>query len=276
MLIVIFCANLAVFVLSEIHKGYGVLPWIQHLRLDPQALKHGHVWQLFTFQFLHFDPWHFVWNMLALYLFGRPVIEAIGNKHFTIVYLASGLAGGILQASLGLLFPSFFGNWVVGASAGVFGIVAVFARLEPERELMLFFMLRMKAKVMLWVATGIAVFYVLVPAQMHIAHAAHLGGIIAGFLYIRHGFHLRDFSLQFNPLRNRARRRQLVRAATVKPGFWKTKGNAIPKAEQVEPEEFISREVDPILDKISAQGIQSLTPREKQILEAARSKMDKR
>ena len=63
---------------------------------------------------------------------------------------------------------------------------------------------------------------------------------------------------------------------TVKPAFWKTKGSAIPKAEQVEPEEFISREVDPILDKISAQGLQSLTPREKQILEAARSKMDKR
>jgi len=91
-------------------------------------------------------------------------------------------------------------------------------------------------------------------------------------------FALYDYSPSFSwhPLRNRARRRQLVKAATVKPGFWRTKGSGIPKAEQVEPEEFISREVDPILDKISAHGIQSLTPREKQILEAARSKMDKR
>jgi hypothetical protein len=80
--------------------------------------------------------------------------------------------------------------------------------------------------------------------------------------------------LNWHPLRTRARRRQLVRAASVKPGFWKGAKGQHP--EEVEPEEFISREVDPILDKISAHGIQSLTPREKQILEAARAKMDKR
>ncbi len=276
MLIVVFCVNLAVFIFSQIHIAYGTFPWIVHLSLDPEDLKRGHVWQLFTFQFLHFGRWHFVFNMLALYLFGRPVIESIGNKQFTIVYLVSGFAGGVLQAALALIFPAVFGGGVVGASAGVFGIIAVFATLEPDREVMWFFILRMKAKVMLWIATGIAVFYILVPAEPGIAHAAHLGGIVAGFLYIRRGFHHRDFSLKFHPLRNRARRRQLVRAATIKPGFWRTKGSGIPKAEQVEPEEFISREVDPILDKISAHGIQSLTPREKQILEAARSKMDKR
>jgi membrane associated rhomboid family serine protease len=276
MLIVVLCANLGVFILSQIHIAYGSLPFLPHLALNPEDLKRGHVWQLLTFQFLHFDGWHFVFNMLFLYMFGRPVIEALGNRHFTILYLASGFAGGILQALLGWVFPRVFGLWVVGASAGVFGIIAAYAMLEPNRELMWFFVLRVKAKVFLWIATGIAVFYIFVPAQPHIAHAAHLGGIILGYLYIRQGLHHKSLSFRFNwhPLRTRARRRQLVKAATLKPGFWKgAKGQL---TDEVEPAEFISREVDPILDKISAHGIQSLTPREKQILEAARTKMDKR
>jgi membrane associated rhomboid family serine protease len=278
MLIVIFCVNLGFFILSQIHLAYQSLPFVEELPLNPAELKQGYVWQLLTYQFLHFGRWHFVLNMIMLYLFGRPVIEALGNKHFTIIYLASGFVGGILQSILGWIFPNVFGLSVVGASAGVFGIIAAFATIDPNGEMMWFFVLRMKNKVFLWIATGIAVFYILVPAitERHIAHAAHLGGIIVGYLYIRYSLHHRSFSFRFNwhPLRTRARRRELVKAATLKPGFWKAaKGQQV---EDVEPEEFISREVDPILDKISAHGIQSLTPREKQILEAARTKMDKR
>lgn len=274
-LIVLLLINLGVFILSQVHIAYGTLSFMPYLMLQPWAMLKGHVWQLLTYQFLHFDGLHFVFNMLALYMFGRPVLEGIGAKHFTILYLASGFAGGILQVILGLLFP-IFALPAVGASAAVFGIIAAFAMLEPRREILIFFVLPMQARVFLWIATGIAVFYIIVPAAPGVAHGAHLGGIALGYFYIRRGLHHMTPTLRFNwhPLKTRARRRQLVKAASVKPGFWKGAKSQAP--EEVEPEEFISREVDPILDKISAHGIQSLTPREKQILEAARAKMDKR
>lgn len=274
-LIVLLLINLGVFILSQVHITYRMFPFMPDLMLSPWGLLKGHVWQLLTYQFLHFDRWHFIFNMLVFFLFGRTVLESIGARHFTMLYLASGFAGGILQVILGFLFP-VFALPVVGASAAVFGIIAAFAMLEPRREILIFFVLPMQARVFLWIATGIAVFYIIVPAEPGIAHGAHLGGIALGYFYIRRGLHHLTPTLRFNwhPLRTRARRRQLVKAASVKPGFWKGAKSQAP--EEVEPEEFISREVDPILDKISAHGIQSLTPREKQILEAARSKMDKR
>ena len=275
-MIVLFLINLGVFILSQIHIAYGTLSFVPHLMLSPAGLMKGYVWQLFTFQFLHFDRWHFIFNMLGFYLFGRAVLQGIGARHFVLLYVASGLAGGVLQTILGFLVPERFGWPVVGASAGVLGLVAAFAMLEPRREILVMFVLPMQARVILWVATGIAVFYIAVPAEPQIAHGAHLGGIILGYFYIRRGLHLLTpkFNFDWHPLKTRARRRQLVKAASVKAGFWK--GSKSQSPEEVEPEEFISREVDPILDKISAHGIQSLTPREKQILEAARAKMDKR
>jgi hypothetical protein len=116
-----------------------------------------------------------------------------------------------------------------------------------------------------------------------VAHAAHLGGLLGGLLWVRLGWHHEHIHLpwermgqrwrQWRAFHSRDRKRQLV-ATAVKTGYWRK-----PKPEtpvEVPPGEFISREVDPILDKISAHGIQSLTERERKILEAARSKMAKR
>lgn len=274
-LIVLFLINLGAFIFSQVHIAYRTFPFMPHLMLQPGEFVRGHVYQLLTYQFLHFDGWHFIFNMLTLYVFGRAVLEAIGPRHFTIMYLAGGFLGGIFQVLLGLLFP-VFALPVVGASAAVLGILAAAATLEPRREILVLFILPVQLRVILWVVTGVAAFYIIVPAAPGIAHGAHLGGIGLGYFYIRRGLHQMTPTFRFNwhPLKTRARRRQLVKAASVKPGFWKS--NKAQAPQDVEPEEFISREVDPILDKISAHGIQSLTPREKQILEAARSKMDKR
>jgi len=145
--------------------------------------------------------------------------------------------------------------------------------LDPNREILVFFVLPMRAKYFLWIATAVAVFYILVPAEPFIAHGAHLGGILGGVAYIRWIIQM-PFSLRipsrFGP---RRRPRQLVK---VRPGTASWLRGKPDAAEEIPPEEFISREVDPILEKISAHGIQSLTPREKQVLEAARAKMEKR
>ena len=123
----------------------------------------------------------------------------------------------------------------------------------------------------LWFGGGLALFFTLVPSQGGVAHAAHLGGYLAGVAFMR--WDLARPAVNWNPLQGRRRKRQLVQAAA-QISRWR--GTREQSAVELPPEEFISREVDPILDKISAHGIHSLTPGERKILEAARAKMAKR
>jgi membrane associated rhomboid family serine protease len=264
-----------IFAVQQIDYVYTRLGLDRILALSVAGLKSGFVWQLLTFQFLHGGLFHLFFNLLCLWFFGRVVEARLGTSSFLKIYLAGGLVGGLLQSALGFAAPQYFGTWpVMGASAGVCALIAAFALMEPEAIIMLMCVFPLKAKYLLWLETGIAAFFTIVPSNPGIAHAAHLGGIAAGAAFIKWGLYNYTASFRWHPFRNRARRRQLVKAATLKPGFWKaSKGQQV---EDIQPEEFISREVDPILDKISAHGMQSLTPREKQILEAARTKMDKR
>lgn len=275
--IVLIAINLAVFILVEINKAYGSFPVLQFFALSPAGLRHGYIWQLLSFQFLHFDAWHFVFNMLALYLFGRSVEESIGRRRFLTIYFASGVAGGLLQSLLGFLLPGYFGYPVVGASAGVAGIIAVFATLDPNKEILLFLVLPLRAKYALWAMLAISIFYVVVPAGRGIAHAAHLGGILAGIACTRWIIKSTATSRDSWGFNEEKKSRPLVKVRFPKPSSWKKAEKSKPsKPGYASTTEFISHEVDPILDKISAHGIQSLTPRERKILEAAREKMDRR
>ena len=135
----------------------------------------------------------------------------------------------------------------------------------------LLFFIRIPAKVLFWCELGISIFFTLVPSDRGIAHAAHLGGILAAIAYMR--WDMPRPTINWNPWQGRRRKRQLVQAAAQ---VSRTRGKRDSAPVELPPEEFISKEVDPILDKISAHGIHSLTPRERQILEAARSKMGRR
>lgn len=272
--ILLIAVTLAVFILQEVNAAYGDFPVMKYFALSTDGLTHGFVWQLLTFQFLHGGGWHFVFNMFGLYVFGRSVEESIGRKNLLFLYFGSGVAGGILQSLLGFAFPDIFGVPVVGASAGVFGLIAAFATLAPDREILLFFILPVRAKHFIWFAAGVAIFYILVPAQRFIAHGAHLGGIVGGWLFIRWIVQARISLPSWRSLRPSRRPHQLVQVHSPKSKSWQRPRNT--GGEDLPPGEFISREVDPILDKISAHGIHSLTERERKILEAARAKMQKR
>jgi membrane associated rhomboid family serine protease len=274
MTVLLVVVNLAVFVLQEVNRAYGNFSEYQYFALSKLGLSKGYIWQLLTFQFLHFSGWHFVMNMIGLYLFGRPVEDSLGRKHFCFLYFGSGVVGGLLQSFLGLFLPTVFAIPVVGASAGVFGLIAAFARLDPDREILVFFILPMRAKHFLWVAGAVAVFYVLVPADPGIAHAAHLGGIVGGIAYVHWIIQSPVSFWAWRPMRPRRRPQQLVKVRAPKVAPWQRSKES--GTDELPPSEFISREVDPILDKISEHGIQSLTPRERQILQAARDKMEKR
>jgi membrane associated rhomboid family serine protease len=247
-------------------------PFNEYWALSIHGLKEGRFWQLITFQFLHVGPWpwHLLFNCLGLYFFGRSVEETIGPKGFLKLYFLSGFLGGLIQILVTWISPVDRDIPVVGASAGVLGLLTAYAIMFPEREIMfwvLIFPVRLKAKYLLWFVSFLSIYGTLVPFD-NVAHAAHLGGIMGGFAYLRWGSLAEKL---FVRRRMRPRPRELIKVHLPKSGPWH-KG----EPEDVPPGEFISREVDPILDKISAHGIQSLTPRERKILEAARAKMERR
>jgi membrane associated rhomboid family serine protease len=249
-----------------------------YLALSLYGLKHGYVWELLSFQFLHANPLHLIFNGFTLWMFGREVEEVLGKPRFLTLYFLSGAIGGLVQALLALVSLSLFGGSVVGASAGVFGIVAAFAMIAPNRMLTMFLFfvvpVNMKAQVLIWISGAVALLGMFLPGIFgpNVAHAAHLGGILTGVAFMK--FNLTAPESGWNPFESRRRKRELIRAVSIKIPKW-PHGPAEGSGD-VSQQEFISREVDPILDKISQHGIQSLTEHERKILEAARNKMAKR
>jgi membrane associated rhomboid family serine protease len=257
---------------------------IDYLCLSIDGLKHGYVWQLLSFQFLHAGLMHLLSNCIVIFFLGRAVEEALGRKSFLILYFSSGVVGGLCQTLLGVLasalgfhdYASHFMGPVVGASAGGFGLTAAFALLFPDQILLLFLIIPIRAKYLLWLSIAVAGWGVVFPEHglfgPNVADAAHLGGILAGFIFVKYAVHWHFQLPQFNrgsspPLR------RLVKVHSQKPGWGRDKTVV---EEDLPPEEFLTKEVDPILDKISAKGIHSLTEHERKILETARAKMKKR
>ncbi|HEY9173130.1 MAG TPA: rhomboid family intramembrane serine protease, partial [Verrucomicrobiae bacterium] len=222
-----------VFALQCINDVY-VESWVERwLALTRSALTRGHVWQLLTFQFLHVSLWHLLGNLMGLWFFGRFVEEALGRRRFLVAYLGSGVVGGLLQCVLMLLFPRHFVGFVFGASAGVMGVFALFCRLQAGAEVRWNFILPMRADVLLWITGGISLFFTLVPSQRGggYAHAAHLGGILAGLAWVKLGWHHDYVTLpwenlagrwrSWRTLQSRHRKRELVRAASIRGRPWR-------------------------------------------------------
>lgn len=255
--------------ISAVYSRVDLSPWLE---LSTAGLRKGYLWQLLTFQFLHANLWHLIFNLIGLWSFGRIVEDRLGKAHLLKLYFFSGILGGVLHGLLGLIFPGHFGLLpVVGASAGVFALIAAFGRLAPENEILLCFVVPVKGKFFLMIAGGIALFFTIVPSDPLVAHAAHLGGLLGGLAYVAWGIRDQGSATIWHPLTSRLRRRQLVKAASVRQPAWRA--TTEPDHRELPTGDFISQEVDPILDKISAQGIHSLTERERKILEAARAKM---
>ncbi|HKX60570.1 MAG TPA: rhomboid family intramembrane serine protease [Verrucomicrobiae bacterium] len=272
-----------VFALQCINDVYlrGIFEY--WLALTPYCLSRGWVWQLFTFQFLHGDLLHIVFNLIAFWWLGRFCENVLGKSRFLVAYFGCGAAGGVLQGLLMLAFPLHFGSHVVGASAGVSGLLAIFALLLQGQEVRFNFVLPMRAIVLLYISLGIALFFTLVPSGRGglYAHAAHLGGMLAGIAWVKLGWHHDYIRLPWEKWLDAWRERRARRPVRLPHGLGNATAAAAARsrkesAERSGPTEFISKEVDPILDKISAHGIQSLTERERKILEAARAKMAKR
>jgi membrane associated rhomboid family serine protease len=215
----IIVINVAVFVLNlflftiridpQARVGYRV-PVLWELGYFSVATAIGHlqVWRFITFQFLHAGLTHILFNMFALYFFG-PLIEAyLGRRRFLAFYLLSGVGGGLMYVVLWAL--GFFGAGpnasnvpLVGASAGIFGVLVAAARIAPDATVLIYGSIPMRLKTMAWVMIGIAVFTIFTGGNNAGGEAAHLGGAAIGFLLISNPRWLNPFELGYHSGRRR-------------------------------------------------------------------------
>ncbi|MCW5559945.1 MAG: rhomboid family intramembrane serine protease [Verrucomicrobiae bacterium] len=280
-------ANVAVFILQVLMDRFArAFHFDEYFALSLFGIQHGYLWQLVTFQFLHGGPLHLLLNCWALYVFGRDLEEFLGRAAFLKLYLFSGVLGGVLQLLCAWIAPDYFGGLLVGASAGVFGLIAAYAALFPERQftVLLFFILpvSLRAKMLLFWGAVLAVIGMLMRAD-NVAHAAHLGGMLGGLAYLNFTGQPSLVGDGLGALWDRLRSRFSGRPSppvSRRNGRWERLEWDEPPPERPvrspRPDQFMAEEVDPILDKIAAHGIHSLTDREREILEKARARMAKR
>ncbi len=204
---------------------------------QPLAIGKVWLWQFVTYMFLHSvsSPWHIIFNMLVLWMFGIQVERAMGTRKFLTMYFTAGIFAGIFCC---LFTPD---SPIIGASGAIFAVEIAFAMFFPNTTV-IFYVFPIKAKYLVMIFAGITVISCIMPASGGTAHFAHLGGLVYGFLFIRYEPKFSSFLLSWQ---NQQQKKESLK------------------------EEDIKRQVDALLDKVNQGGMKSLTRRERNFLRSA-------
>jgi len=141
-------------------------------------------WQVLTYAFLHGGMVHLFFNMLGLWMFGGELEHVWGQKRFLQFYAASVVAAALTQLLVNALLGSNLPT--VGASGGLFGLLLAFAMIFPNRIILLFFVIPMKAKYLVALYGVIELYQGVYVLNSGVAHFAHLGGMLGGLLTLRY------------------------------------------------------------------------------------------
>jgi membrane associated rhomboid family serine protease len=244
-------ANVVVFLITSVNQDF-FFEWF--------AFAPSHVltrpWGAITYMFLHGDLMHLFVNMLVLFFFGPPLEARWGSTEFIKFYFVCGLGG----VALSFLFAS---AWIVGASAAIYGLMLAFAMNWPEAPIYIWGIFPVKAKWLVAVLFAVSLMSAFGGGGGNIAHFAHLGGILTGFLYLKSDWRPGE-------VRKRRRSGLRVRKMAIVPredAKREAGRDEPPPAEMTKRDESILDEVDRILDKISAEGMMSLTNEERRTLD---------
>jgi len=174
-------ANIGMFLLPVLWR-----PAIGYLALVPAAVvEEWWIWQIFTYMFLHGGVGHILFNMLALWMFGTELERLWGTRFFVRYYFACGLAAGAATVLVGMTFGgSMYYAPTVGASGAIYGLLLAYGLIYPDR-LILFWLFPVPAKYAVMIMGGISFFSAISGTAGGIAHVAHLGGLVAGYLILR-------------------------------------------------------------------------------------------
>lgn len=254
----IILANAAVFMLQVLleNSSFGGLITAA-CALWPVASQNQdglsfQIWQPFTYMFLHGSFGHLFFNMFALWIFGTELENYWGTRQFNIYYFVCGIGAALINllTTIGDPYPT------VGASGAIYGVLLAFGMMFPDRYIFLYFLFPVKAK---YFVAGYAAIEFLsglgsraMGSGSNIAHFAHLGGMLIGFLYItvrRKGWTLPKWRGKQGTPEKRSSGRATIH---------RIRDNDAAAASEAE--------IDAILDKISLHGYESLTEEEKRKL----------
>ena len=222
-----------------------------YLALSKLGVLDAYSWQFVTAALLYGGPWHFVGNILVLYVLGRDLELILGQRHFLYLFVIGAAAG-----EFGHLFLLPSDTLLYGASGSAAAMIIAYATILPELDLISwrgrYFALRFNAKHLAFGTIFLSLVMLLVDRHGALIHSAIPGGLAAGWLYVR----LLGFGhptwLQRKLWRRRARMERIHRMSG---------------------SEFIEQEIDPLLEKISRNGIGCLTRTERRVLGQAREKV---
>jgi membrane associated rhomboid family serine protease len=179
-------ANVVMFV-----AGWFISALQGWLAMQPQAtLEQGQLWRPLTYMFLHDQRgfFHILFNMLALWMFGVELERMWGTRFFLKYYFVCGVGAALTTTVLAFVplsfFDSLYASLTVGASGAIFGILLAYALYFPHRPILLYFLFPIPAKYFVMIMGGISLLSSL-GANDGVAHTTHLGGLAAGYLYLK-------------------------------------------------------------------------------------------
>ena len=240
-------AFIAQFFLDAFEPGFVH----DYLALSKNGILDAYAWQFVTAALLHGNSWHFLGNLLVLYILGRDIESILGQRHFLYLFFAGAIGG-----ELGHLFFMPANTLLFAASGGAAAVLIVYATILPELDLVAGrlwgFAVHVKAKHIAGMMLFLSAVMLVIDRNGALIHSAIPGGFAAGWLYAN----LLGFG-HASWLRRILRRRR----------------EAVDRVQRMSATEFIEQEIDPLLEKISRSGMQSLTRSERRLLAQAREKV---
>ncbi len=248
-------------------------PWVQRLLIAnvviyaftasgvPHILEFGGLvpaalgqrpWTIATYMFLHGSFPHVLFNMLMLFFFGPRLEERLGSRTFLWFYLASGVGGALLS------FAFTPGVMIIGASGAVYGVVVGFARYWPREPIHIWGILPVQARWLALFMVGSSLFSGITGARSGIAHFAHLGGLAAGWVF------LKLWEQQRGQTAAVAKRQPRYKATGAQEADVLERWNAIPRDQL---HEINREELEALLAKADQAGIRALTNEDRAFLE---------
>jgi membrane associated rhomboid family serine protease len=235
-------ANVAVFIIqSAVASFTSYNGWmLAHFGMTPvYFIRAFHLWQPVTYMFMHGGLFHLLMNMFVLWMFGMDVERRMGSRTFAIFYFFCGIGAGLLTCV-------FLRNWdipTIGASGAIFGVMLAFGLMFPDRIILVFFVLPMRAFYFVLLLGLFELYYLVFGLRGGISYSAHVGGMLFGYLFLRYSGKIMGF------VDEKTGRIQATR-----------------KLADLERSEDAQRRVDTILDKINREGIHKLSRAERNFL----------
>ena len=250
-------ANIAVFFIARLSDPIS-FDYIFGLTA-PAVFTQFRIYQFFTCLFVHGDLFHLLFNMLILYIFGRELEIYWGTPFFLRYYFISGIGAGVCSLPFiwGINAP------LIGASGALFALLIAYGMLFPDRviTLLLFFVIpvRMKARQMVLIFIGLELILLLNSGGGGgIAHFAHLGGALVGYIYLRWPMLLKKIS-------NYIKYKKIGKSSRHGVNYWQPPLRG--------PENDFQADLNRILDKLAQKGWEGLSNDEKEFLHEAKDKL---